>query len=330
MPVITSLTEAVDRAWESDEKGSRPHLGASQVGKPCLRALVYGFRHAVKKTTSGRMLRLFNRGHREEPSIIASLRRIGFEVQEYAERLTYHEASSSYAALPWDDTAPLENGSVDDVSDSDAHVQCAALAGVKLKQWAFSDVGGHHAGSTDGKARNPADNLIQFPELPADKWFGLEFKTYNTKGFLKLVEEASVRVTKPEHYAQMQEYMHYQELELCLYIGVCKNDDTWYVEVVHYDREAALAAIERARTAICATKLPPRFSENSTNFQCKFCDYRAACHFGDDLLVSCRTCKHVTAVPDGTDARWHCGQWNSLIPVESVPLGCDSWVPITD
>jgi hypothetical protein len=333
MPVIVELTQAVDRAWEADEKGARPHLGASQVGKPCQRALVYGFRHAVVKNTEGRMLRLFNRGHREEPAIIAMLRRIGMEVQEFAERLTYHDYSASYAAVPWEED--YEAKQLFDVSDSDAHVQCAALAGVKLKQWAFSDVGGHHAGSTDGKARIPEDVLLDIPHLPRGVWFALEFKTYNEKSFKYLLSsgdevQGRVKFAKPEHYSQMQEYMHYMKLPLCLYIAVCKNDDQWYTEVVYYDEAAALNAIEKARLAIGAIKLPARASENPTNQMCRFCDYKGPCHFGDPLAKSCRTCASVTAVVTGDDARWHCGRWNALIPIDAVPKGCDSWVSLTD
>lgn len=66
----------------ADDK--RKHLGASQIGKPCSRALWYQFRWAgnplevssANKTT-GQVLRLFLRGHREEPAIIEYLEGIG-------------------------------------------------------------------------------------------------------------------------------------------------------------------------------------------------------------------------------------------------------------
>lgn len=342
MPSMVGVSEAIDNHVESRESGHRPHLGASQVGKPCLRALVYGFRHALAKKNSGRMLRLFSRGHKEEIHLVAYLRAIGFEVQEFAQRLTWHDGSASYAALEWDDSKPLESGEVEDVSHEHAHVVCAELAGIKLRQWAFSDIGGHHAGSTDGQAMNPSYNLRQFPAIPPDTKFGLEFKTYNAKSFDKLWmahevglqqrrnEYSAVREVKPEHYSQMQEYMHYMGLPFCLYMAVCKNDDRLYDEVVPYDRDEALRCVERARLAISARQLPPRFSNNSTNFTCKFCDYRSVCHFGEPLAKSCRTCKHGIAVTEGVGAEWACGLWNMTIPRDFVPVGCDSWSTITD
>jgi hypothetical protein len=332
MPSNVGISEAIDGMWEAGEKGPRPHLGASQIGKPCDRALVYGFRHAVRKRTKGRMLRLFRRGHMEEISLVAMLRDIGFEVREVAERLCYHDMSGTYFTEPWDsaNNLALANGTALDVSDSPEHMACAALCGVRVKQWNFADVGGHFAGSTDGMAMNPRDNLRQFPAIPPDTWFGLEFKTYNAKSFEKLAAAREVRAVKPEHYSQMQVYMHYMGLPLCLYMAVCKNDDQLYDEVVSYDPAEAQRCIERARVGVAARQLPRRLHENSTHFDCKYCDYKGPCHFGEDLLKSCRTCRHVAPVTEGTNADWYCTMWSATIPKAAVKLGCDRWAPLTD
>lgn len=61
----------------------RDHLGASIMGKPCSRDLWYGFRWVKKEKFSGRVLRLFDVGHRAEPRFIEYLRGIGFEVKEF-------------------------------------------------------------------------------------------------------------------------------------------------------------------------------------------------------------------------------------------------------
>jgi hypothetical protein len=60
--------------------GHRKHLGASQIGHPCSRYLFNVFRWVKYTKHSGRMQRLFNRGHREEARFIEWLRGIGFEV----------------------------------------------------------------------------------------------------------------------------------------------------------------------------------------------------------------------------------------------------------
>lgn len=58
----------------------RPHLGGSQIGNECSRALWYQFRWAWSPKFEGRMLRLFETGDREEDRIVRNLRDIGVTV----------------------------------------------------------------------------------------------------------------------------------------------------------------------------------------------------------------------------------------------------------
>ena len=78
---IHSLVAAIDAAYESKaEDGRRPHLGGSLIGHPCVRHLWLVFRWAKRPVFPGRILRLFQTGHREELRMIADLRAAGFEV----------------------------------------------------------------------------------------------------------------------------------------------------------------------------------------------------------------------------------------------------------
>jgi hypothetical protein len=80
---ITSQTvEAIYHFWEDKNKKEkkRGYLGASELGKPCSRELWYNFRWCTEKNFDGRILRLFNRGQREEDVFIEELRGIGCEV----------------------------------------------------------------------------------------------------------------------------------------------------------------------------------------------------------------------------------------------------------
>jgi hypothetical protein len=79
MPTV----EAIYAAYEArQDNGWRPHLGGSVIGTKCERALWYGFRWATKKRHPGRLLRLFQTGHLEEPRLVDDLRAIGCEVQD--------------------------------------------------------------------------------------------------------------------------------------------------------------------------------------------------------------------------------------------------------
>lgn len=78
-PVVRAIFAAYERDAEDPR---RAHLGASQIGKACERALWYSFRWAQLTKHEGRLLALFARGDREEPRLVADLRRIGVEVQD--------------------------------------------------------------------------------------------------------------------------------------------------------------------------------------------------------------------------------------------------------
>lgn len=78
-PTVLAIYEAY-RAKRGDWR--RAHLGASQIGRECERALWYGFRWAWAPDFPGRVLRLFDTGHREEARLVADLRAIGVEVHE--------------------------------------------------------------------------------------------------------------------------------------------------------------------------------------------------------------------------------------------------------
>lgn len=75
--------DAIFAAYEADrDDGFRPHLGASQIGKPCERALWYDFRWVTRSGFQGRILRLFETGQLEEARLVRNLRRIGATVLE--------------------------------------------------------------------------------------------------------------------------------------------------------------------------------------------------------------------------------------------------------
>lgn len=67
-------------AYEGQKDEFRSHLGASMIGRECPRELWYNFHWAKPPSFEGRMLRLFNRGHLEEPRLVAMLMMIGCEV----------------------------------------------------------------------------------------------------------------------------------------------------------------------------------------------------------------------------------------------------------
>ena len=76
------VAEAIYAAYERKAKAAprRPHLGASLIGDPCERKLWLTFRWAAHEQHTGRLLRLFDTGAREESRIEEELKAIGCEV----------------------------------------------------------------------------------------------------------------------------------------------------------------------------------------------------------------------------------------------------------
>ena len=74
----------LERCTDGNEKSNkeRSHLGASVIGKECLRAVALSYRKASPDAAvDGRMVRLFNRGHMEEARLAACLQVAGFSLK---------------------------------------------------------------------------------------------------------------------------------------------------------------------------------------------------------------------------------------------------------
>lgn len=75
-----TIEKKIYKYYELHQEPPRPHIGASELGNPCERAIWLKFRLAVIEKFNGRMLLLFDRGQREEERIINHLRNIGVRV----------------------------------------------------------------------------------------------------------------------------------------------------------------------------------------------------------------------------------------------------------
>lgn len=88
------LKDDIDEYCLSYNDGHRSHLGASIIGHECPRRLWYIFRWVKAEIFSGRLLRLFNRGHREEARFLEWLRGIGCEVSDATADGKQHRVSA--------------------------------------------------------------------------------------------------------------------------------------------------------------------------------------------------------------------------------------------
>lgn len=260
-----TTANAIDEWHEQQPDPFRPHLGASLLGHHCDRYLWLSFRWAFKEQFSGRMRRLFRRGHLEELQVVSDLRNIGIEIN--------------------------------DTGGEQARV----------------NFGCHISGSLDGKIERGV------PEAPKARHV-LEVKTYSKKSFDDLVSKG-VEASKPQHFAQMQVYMHGTGIERALYVAVCKDDDRLHTERVRYDKDIAEKLIARGKRIALSDTIPEPCPGGSPEwYLCKFCPAYSMCWQEQPTQqINCRTCAHSTALET---SEFRCELWRDVIPVDAQRDGC--------
>lgn len=241
--------------------GHRWHLGASLIGDECKRKLWYIFRWCYREPFSGRQLRLFNRGHREEARFVEWLKGIGAQV--------------------WTHETP-------DVFNEQGEVVKEG------KQYRVSAVMDHFGGSLDGIAILPERYNIKMPVL-------LEFKTNGTGAGFNKLGESGMPVAKPQHFAQVCTYGSDPKYNFShvLYLNINKNDDSLHVELVKLDHRLGDNMRTKAEQIILSQEAPPRLADNPTFRTCMYCAAKDICHKGAIPEKNCRSCKYATPVENG-------------------------------
>jgi CRISPR/Cas system-associated exonuclease Cas4 (RecB family) len=82
--VVDPVADAIFASYKAkySTEPQRPYLGASAIGKPCLRQHWYSFRWSKPAEFSGRLYRVFQSGHLQEPRIYNDLKAIGCTVYD--------------------------------------------------------------------------------------------------------------------------------------------------------------------------------------------------------------------------------------------------------
>jgi hypothetical protein len=178
------------------------------------------------------------------------------------------------------------------------------------RQWLVRDASGHFGGSMDGVA-------IGVPEAPK-AWHVCEFKTHSAKSFADL-KAKGVEASKPQHFAQMQVYMHLADIPRAYYLAVNKNDDELYSERVRRDPEVGMRLLAKAERIIAAASPPERISSDPAWYQCRFCDHAEGCHGDRKPERHCRSCLHSSPVQGGA---WACQRYGHELSSDHQRQGC--------
>lgn len=186
------------------------------------------------------------------------------------------------------------------------------------EQWQFSWLGGHFGGSCDGLIRGGVPGAPKAMHV-------FECKTASAKQFATL-RKKGVRAAKPEHYTQMNTYIHgFRErglkIERALYVSVCKDNDDIYTERLHFDQGSADAALHRAKLVVKLQEPPAKISQDPSRIPCAYCAMRGPCQLErvEDLERNCRTCIESTPTETG---EWRCELLGRSLSVDEQREGC--------
>jgi len=193
--------------------------------------------------------------------------------------------------------------------------------------------GGQYGFEThDGMFRGHIDGVIIIDGEP----HLLECKTSSDKNYQKLIDKG-VEICKPEHYAQMQIYMHYvsgkKPLRKALYFVVNKDNDDIYTEIIDYDENKALHFSERAKVIIGTTHGPTA----TPGWKCGRCSFKNMCNAhnkkrDEDVAsvpvarITCRSCVH-SKLHEGT---WTCKRHDKYLSFDSQLKACGDHVFLPD
>jgi hypothetical protein len=178
------------------------------------------------------------------------------------------------------------------------------------KQFEVLNFGGHFSGHMDGCA-------LGIPEAPKT-WHVLEFKTHGVKSFTKLIKEG-VQKSKPQHFGQMQAYMHLTGMRRALYLATNKDTDELYSERVKYDQAFCMDLMVKVKRIIMSNEPPTRAFSRRDYYECSWCDAKEICWGpleSEPALpvksLSCRQCCHATPDIKSICASWDCRKHEAL------------------
>jgi len=123
-----------------------------------------------------------------------------------------------------------------------------------------------------------------------------EMKTHSLKSFATL-KRGQLRQTHPRHYAQCIVYAGKFDCAYALYMGVCKDNDELFIDVIPFNEVEYNEYLNKATYITTTDKPPERIAAKASDFRCKFCHAHAVCWGLQMPRVNCRNCTSVAKEP---------------------------------
>lgn len=256
----THFNEVIDAAVQAkrDEATPRDYLGGSTLGNMCERSLGYQYTQTPKdegRGFTGRVYRIFDRGHDGEARMAEYLKLAGFDLQD-----------EKPGGGQW------------------------GFAVCRDPETGIYRLRGHADGIIMGGPDKVGSRNMKkkYPILWENKI--ISEKRYNAlMGITSTGKTASkpggARENEWEYYVQCQVYMAYLDLKYALFTAVSANTMHIYSELIELDLEVAQAASDRGVRVVTADRVEelPRIANTPEDWHCRWCDYKERC-FGEKVV----------------------------------------------
>lgn len=214
------------------EEERRTHLGVSVIGDDCVRKTWFGFRWVKLELFSGRMKRLFNRGHLEEIRMVAWLKGVGFTVETIDEETGKQNRVGGYKGhfggsndgqgthVKYVNGIPLI---IEYKTHNDKSFTKLVKDGVqKSKPQHYSQM------STYGEKKGYHYGLYMATNKDTDE-IHIELLELNWKLSADLEKRAAYVIDAKQFPPRIAEQESYYECKMCVYAGVCHRAEPYEI-----------------------------------------------------------------------------------------------------
>lgn len=226
---MTKTQALIDKFIEQKQgDGFRKHLGASIIGRACARDAWYTWRWATRTSLRARILRLFDRGNREEERITKWLRQAGIHV------VTIDPETGKQYRI--EDFEGHFGGSLDaSIFDAPDVPGLWILGEYKThNDKSFKEVKRHGVKKAKPEHHIQMQIYMHYKKYPAALYFAvnknddemyIELITYDAEVALKYIERAGRIIQSRTPPKRINESPGWYVCQLCDHKGVCHNGD---------------------------------------------------------------------------------------------------------
>jgi len=231
--IKTTISEIYKAYEDNADDGFREHLGASIIGRECLKSLWFSFRWCTPADFSGRILRLFQRGHRAEDIFIADLRSVGVQVWNVDPRTNKqfnirfhggHFGGSLDAILKGLIEAPKSTHVGEFKTHNDKSYKLLTKQGVEESKYEhFTQMQIYMHGSDQLGGKKIKRSYYMAENKNNDDLHGTRTK-YNKDVALMLVDKAKRVIEAPEPLTGISDNPTFYKCKLCDHQEICHYD----------------------------------------------------------------------------------------------------------